>query len=298
MSSVEEIVESIDNMEDFENYRCYGESKCRKYSNEVGALISMENTRVQVHASQIRSAVRKHLEYLKRYVKVMELAFDKVMPHPLRSNLSDVEFSEDDDEEEERRQEINIIVNENVVREVVVHEIAMAEQNSEPVDADIDMAEVFDLNSQLPETYYESEEDDTISISSEESTISESIFNPIRVTRSMNRRMASATNEAIQFEDDSDADEAIAMNDHSIKSWFYDNVECSDVEVTAGPSDAGMCICADQLNGKRVVKMECNHIVCFDCMHELFYTMRAESRGRCPYCRRLINLNKCTPQNL
>lgn len=140
------------------------------------------------------------------------------------------------------------------------------------------------------------------------STVSLPRISSERVTRSM-ARIFESTPTPHPADDDDDDDNNMDEDDDiglvymkdrkDVRMWFMDNVEYTDGEVAEGVRDTGICICAEEFDGKRIVRMKCGHILCFDCFHDVFYVGEKKKKVRCPYCRKRVDsiLNECITYN-
>lgn len=275
MSSVNEIVASIQDIEDLDKYRDRSEKELKVLRGIVTTLSELRARQVGFVEDRLAVAIDREQKFMFDYAEVLERAFAKINHDQQRGALN--------------AGNVNLAIDNIGNREA-----------GEVYEAD----EAQEANDQLNETFYESENADT---ASSYSGISESVFDAIRLPPYMMDNDGQLDLSPIQpptppqfvmsdiedDDDDEDGIDAIAVN-----SWFTQNMDwtifSNDNDQNAIAADRGACIiCTDGLVEGRIVNLECNHVVCLGCLYRIFHLMDDEVKGHCPFCRKSIDLNKC-----
>lgn len=286
MAAINEVLASIQNIDDLDKYRESGEKRLRVLRSIVSTLNELSVRDGGIVAARLAEAIDNERKFLVNYAEIMEKAYAKI-------NNDDVDMIADDVE---------------VAAEVeVVAEMEIAAEVEIAADVEVDTDEEADyvneeVNNQLglEETFYESD-DDTVS---NHSGISQSVFDAIRLPPYMldnvRRRLdldRPPTPDHIVVSDDSDSeaedegepeDETIDVN--VVNNWFNQNMDWTIFSNAENPdamvADRGECvICTDALIEGRIVNLECNHTVCLSCLYNIFHCMDIDVMGYCPFCR-------------
>lgn len=270
MPSITDIVASIQDIDDLDKYRDRSEKELRVLRGIVSTLRELRDINGgDAVADRLIVATDNERKFLIKYAEVLERAYAKICqdqpgePSNTGENMGVDEVNEADEAEE-------------------------AEESP----------------NQLEETFYESDIADT---ASNYSGISDSVFDAIRLPPHMLDNgeridlspIPPPTPPPIIVSDtEDDSDDEDGFDAFAVDNWFNQNMDwtifSNGNDRNAVAAGRGECIiCTDTMIEGRIVDLECNHSMCLGCLYNIFHLMDDDVIGRCPFCRKVINLYAC-----